>query len=116
MRDGNAGMGNSIPTQGEEPIADSVPVWPGNGGCSPKAGEAALSCKVRHLSLLLSAPFAASLPCCSWGYQGLQLQRALSVSPAVDTGLGCEGLGAQAPPAFEPPSPVPGNLSAKVKL
>lgn len=27
---------NTTPTQGEETIADTVPVWPGNEGCTPK--------------------------------------------------------------------------------
>lgn len=49
-KDGNTVIGNTIPTQGEETIADTLPMWPGNGGCSPKAVEAALWFKVRHLS------------------------------------------------------------------
>ena len=113
MKDGNTGIGNTIPTQGEETIADTVPIWPGNGRRSPKVVETALWFKVRHLSPFFKPLCDPPLPCRSWGCSSSGRSRR---PREVDTGLGCEGLGAEAPPAFEPPSPAPGSLLAKVKL
>lgn len=102
MKDGNTVIGNTTPTQGEETIADTLPMWPGNGGSSPKAVEAALWFKVRHLSHFFK-PLCNPPPLLLLGKPGAAAPATLLlVSSAVDMGLGCKGLGAEAPRAFEP--------------
>lgn len=60
---------NTTPTQGEETIADTVPTWPGNEGCSPKMVKTSLSFKVRHFSSVFR-PLHTPLPLLFLGKPG----------------------------------------------
>lgn len=90
---------NTTPTQGEETIVDTVPLWPGDERCSPKMVKTGLSFKVRHFSSVFK-PLRTSLTL-------LQLQGPCMVSS------GMWGAGSQGSACLWDPSPGAWKLTGK---